>query len=846
MPKASDAREFRNDQLVLRVSETVNPAVWNEDRYEAFFDALCEGREYQKDALRTTLRYLLGGRYQNLRHLAEENLAASDDLKDRYGSIEAMEGHLLFPDHLYATVDLATGTGKSYLLYGIAAVLLAEGAVDRVLVLCPSNTIETGLLEKFRILAGTPQIAETIPAMAKVKVPRIIRADETIEPGCICVENYHAVLGHVRSSIRDSLTGKGKSTLVLNDEVHHVAGVGGQDLTKWREFLADPAFGFHRIIGVSGTCYNGDDYFGDVISRYSLRTAIEDGTVKDIDYVTEADIGSEEAEERQIIYENHKRNKTKYRQVKPLTIFVTRDIKACEQRAEEWVDFLAEHEGIEEEEAGKKVLVVTSSDRHVANLAALQTVDTKASPVEWIFSVSMLTEGWDVKNVFQIVPSEERAFNSKLLIAQVLGRGLRIPPQYHGQKPSVIVFNHDAWSKGIKRLVEEVLEIEKRISSRVTAKTPDYNFDLHQIDYSRKAATHDIAETKGSDVLTKGYVELPSQAATINRTVHYERATTGESSTRKTTVQVKMYSVEQVAGHIYKKLLSIDHESAAEAEECNRTAYATQYPLEWCEKMVRVSVERVGETEGRVSEENRQKILQALGPLQAGATKSVQYESKVERVVKVSTKSRPATSTSYHSLRRGEATIFFTPDSRASFEGEELAVFDEVADEESEVPKKSVQKIANAFHFKTALNVVLTDHDPERKFVRKLCEGPNAEKLDAWIKSSDRDFYSIEFTWKKGEHTKRGSFNPDFFLKIGNRIYVVEIKDDGQIKDPSEENKMKYKFAREHFANVNAEQTELVYQFNFLSPQDYDVFFQKLCEGTLEGYQSHLDVPLMG
>ncbi|UKI49542.1 MAG: hypothetical protein L6U99_12975 [Clostridium sp.] len=57
----------------------------------------------------------------------------------------------------------------------------------------------------------------------------------------------------------------------------------------------------------------------------------------------------------------------------------------------------------------------------------LKTVDDKESQVEWIFSVSMLTEGWDVKRVFQIVPHEERAFNSKLLIAQVLGRGLRVP-----------------------------------------------------------------------------------------------------------------------------------------------------------------------------------------------------------------------------------------------------------------------------------------------------------------------------------------------------------------------------------------------------------------------------------
>ena len=30
------------------------------------------------------------------------------------------------------------------------------------------------------------------------------------------------------------------------------------------------------------------------------------------------------------------------------------------------------------------------------------------------------------------MPHEERAFNSKLLIAQVLGRGLRIPEEYKG------------------------------------------------------------------------------------------------------------------------------------------------------------------------------------------------------------------------------------------------------------------------------------------------------------------------------------------------------------------------------------------------------------------------------
>lgn len=63
------------------------------------------------------------------------------------------------------------------------------------------------------------------------------------------------------------------------------------------------------------------------------------------------------------------------------------------------------------------MLVVTSAVRHKKNIIALRTIDDSDNYAEWIFSVSMLTEGWDVKNVFQIVPWEDRAFNSKLLIA---------------------------------------------------------------------------------------------------------------------------------------------------------------------------------------------------------------------------------------------------------------------------------------------------------------------------------------------------------------------------------------------------------------------------------------------
>src|SRR5687767_1315497 len=121
---SSDRQRFRNEDLMLHVSPAVDPAKWDETRYEEFLDALCHDRSYQKDAIRTALRYLIGGRYSDLRALARENFEndPKDMLEKRYGSWKSMERHLQLPDQLSASLDLATGTGKSYVLYGIAAI----------------------------------------------------------------------------------------------------------------------------------------------------------------------------------------------------------------------------------------------------------------------------------------------------------------------------------------------------------------------------------------------------------------------------------------------------------------------------------------------------------------------------------------------------------------------------------------------------------------------------------------------------------------------------------------------------------------------------------------------------
>ena len=831
-----DQRQFRNEDLVLGVNRNLDPMRFDLNRYEPFLDALCGTREYQKEAVRVVLRYFLSGQYNNLRQLAEENFNSNDQIRERYTTFREMEHHLQFPNQLSCSVDLATATGKSYVMYAIARIMLAKGVVDRVLVLCPSRTIEKGLTSKFRAISADATYKELLPEDSRIRNPHITNGSSSIVDGDICVENFHATLQHVKSSIRDSLAGKGNRTLILNDEVHHVCNPSGKDLKRWKEFLLDPEFGFHYMAGFSGTCYMGDDYFADVVSRYSLRQAMEQGYAKIIEYVAE-DASSTADEKFQKIHDNHIQNKTQfYRKVKPLTILITRDIAACEQLTEDLVGFLAKQERISLEDAARKVLIVTSSPKHAANARELENVDKKNNHREWITSVSMLTEGWDVQNVFQIVPHEERAFNSKLLIAQVLGRGLRIPEVYKGEKPVVVVFNHDAWSSRIKHLVDEVMEIEKRLYSYPVVKSPHYNFILHHVHYDQ------VLEASAEHEQTAEYkfkpIALASQKAVLERSTVYATATTSNQREKKTLVHYQMFSVDDVAEHVY------NHYSAIDMENDGKSNFAEQYPLDSIRDLIRVSLQKAGESEDKVSAENRQKILKAFGVTQRGSAKRARYRMSPNALYTISTSERQRDSVGIGALRNQGATIFFDDNSFTLSDEDAQIVLQDVLNDEKML-QSSWKKVDNVYLFKTPLNIVIADHKPEREFVRHLIKSENAAILDAWIKSTDNSFYPIEFSWRKGEHPKHGPFNPDFFIKKANNVLVIEIKSDEEISEPSDENKGKYRDARKHFDTLNAQQNEVIYYFHFLTPTDYDKFFQFLREENYS-FVSELDSVLDG
>ncbi len=75
-----------------------------------------------------------------------------------------------------------------------------------------------------------------------------------------------------------------------------------------------------------------------------------------------------------------------------------------------------------------KVITVHSNqrgDESDETIARLLAVEDPAEPTEIVVHVDKLKEGWDVRNLYTIVPL--RAANSTTLVEQSIGRGLRLP-----------------------------------------------------------------------------------------------------------------------------------------------------------------------------------------------------------------------------------------------------------------------------------------------------------------------------------------------------------------------------------------------------------------------------------
>jgi len=527
----------------------------------------------------------------------------------------------------------------------------------------------------------------------------------------------------------------------------------------------------------------------------------------------------------------------------------------------ELVAFIARKEGIPPEEATKKAIWVVSgipsgNDGAVvkalvdkperarqANLQLLRNVDDADNPVEWIVSVAMLTEGWDVKNVFQIVPHENKAFNSKLLIAQVLGRGLRIPP---GVQPPVLVKinNHERWTPEIENLYRDILEIENALSWGPHPAQSQHVFPLHNLTYDCVQQTE---ETKRKRAAKPESVRYAPQSKEWMETSRYSETGAVSTLIENRRVMSLPAAVRQMKIFLREK----DETIAREWSSGKLTAF------------IRKNLEAAGQPATFISAENLAKTQQAFGPMlrqieetnprmamKAGDLVEVRMDAVVRQHFN-------------ESAVKGNGYLFFSDHSLDGFSGDERALLQQfLKDRENyQVVKEQRERYGGSedeirflktnfipvpvSQFKTPWDIHFVSFGPEREFSRSLFD--HAGLFDAVVKVPDSGFYSFPYSYKPSRtgksHVKQENFNPDFFLKLAgdSEVLVVEIKQDD---DDTTRNRAKHRDGKRHFEELNkrleAAGLSWRYRFYFLSPADYPEFFTAVRERRHVGWTSGL------
>ena len=179
--------------------------------------------------------------------------------------------------------------------------------------------------------------------------------------------------------------------------------------------------------------------FKNVVVDYPLARAMDDGFVKEPAAVTQRNFNANQHSKEEIeriklmdgirLHEATKVELLTYARendvpvVKPFMLVIARDTTHAAQLLE-----LMESSAFFDGRYQGKIIQVDSSKSGAAEeemIARLLAVESQDEPTEVVIHVNMLKEGWDVTNLYTIVPL--RAANARTLIEQSIGRGLRLP-----------------------------------------------------------------------------------------------------------------------------------------------------------------------------------------------------------------------------------------------------------------------------------------------------------------------------------------------------------------------------------------------------------------------------------
>ena len=354
---------------------------------------------------------------------------------------------------------LATGVGKTRLMGAFISYLHLAHKVNHFFVLAPNLTIYNKLIADFT--PGTPKYVFKGIAEFAQNPPQVITGDNyeradvartgvLIEGGIqINIFNISKINSEVRGgksprikrlseyigeSYFEYLAALPDLVLLMDESHRYRASAGVKAINELR-----PILGLELTATPFVEAGTKQITFQNILYHYPLAKAMEDGFVKEPAVVTQKNFRADQVSPETLerikledgirVHENTKVHlETWARQndrpiVKPFMLVVARDTLHADQLQKhmESTDFFAGRY------SGKVIQVHSnqSGEEKEEVVQRLLAVESPEEPTEIVVHVNMLKEGWDVTNLYTIVPL--RAANARTLVEQSLGRGLRLP-----------------------------------------------------------------------------------------------------------------------------------------------------------------------------------------------------------------------------------------------------------------------------------------------------------------------------------------------------------------------------------------------------------------------------------
>lgn len=454
-----------------------------------------------------------------------------------------------FPSVCFA---LATGIGKTRLMGACIAYLRYEKGIKNFFVMAPNLTIYRKLREDLGNPSNPKYVFRGLDLF--VNPPRIIDGDNyndfrqgTFGVNDVVINVFNISKMNSDSKVKDGAPARIKRLSEVLGESYFSYLQSLPDLCIFMDeshhYHADKSFDvineLRPILGVELTAtpqiQKGSKKipFKNVIYEYSLAHALNDEKYVKVPVVfTRKDFRPEEYTLEQLDHEKlndglrlHEDTKSRLEvyarelgkeTVKPFVLVVARDT----DHSREIMAYIKSRDFFHGYYADK-VMEINSSQRGAEkdeNIELLLSLEKPDNRIEIVIHVNMLKEGWDVTNLYTIVPL--RASASETLTEQTIGRGLRLPYGDRTGVPEVdrlSIVSHDKYEVIVNlandpdSLVRKVYCIEEtetaigepcetvEMPSTYEAMTTNDNFTEQLALALRETSTYEASEMKKTE-----------------------------------------------------------------------------------------------------------------------------------------------------------------------------------------------------------------------------------------------------------------------------------------------------------------------------------------------------------